>query len=231
MPSEPSAAGRPRDPDLSGRLMTAALEEYTRTGWASFSMQGVARRAGVGKSALYLRWPSKELLLVDSLESVTRPLVMDPNTGSLHGDLLEVASSLLQFYLGPVGWVTMRVAMDIAVEEPALHAADLDAYQTKVVGMHRAAISKIVTSAVERGELNTGADMGSMASCLFGGVVVHSMALSPSERERAHADPRAEMEPMVAFVVRGIRPEPSTDSGPTVRESGDADGLRLEELL
>jgi AcrR family transcriptional regulator len=68
--------GRPRTPDLEKRVFAAALDEYARTGWASFTMDGVARRAGVGKSALYLRWPDRQRVLLDSMEALTRPLTV-----------------------------------------------------------------------------------------------------------------------------------------------------------
>ena len=36
-------------------------------GWAGFTMEAVARRAGVGKASLYLRWTTKEALLADAV--------------------------------------------------------------------------------------------------------------------------------------------------------------------
>src|SRR5436189_212407 len=46
--------GRPRSPGAEEKILHAALEEYTEHGWAGFTMDGVARRAGFGKSTLYL---------------------------------------------------------------------------------------------------------------------------------------------------------------------------------
>jgi len=36
---------------------------FGEAGWARFSVEAVARRAGVGKASVYLRWPTKEALL------------------------------------------------------------------------------------------------------------------------------------------------------------------------
>lgn len=93
--------GRPRDPELDEKLMTAALLEYAELGWGAFTMQGVARRAGVGKSALYLRWANKEQLLLDSIESVALTLRVNMDTGSLTGDLTVLATALLEHFLTP----------------------------------------------------------------------------------------------------------------------------------
>ena len=63
------------DPDRRARRTrscTSALEEYTEHGWAGFTMDGVARRAGFGKSTLYLRWADKDALLTDAVRLRTR---------------------------------------------------------------------------------------------------------------------------------------------------------------
>ena len=45
-------------------MVAAALAVYAEAGWSGFSFDAVARRAGVGKAPLYLRWASKEDLLL-----------------------------------------------------------------------------------------------------------------------------------------------------------------------
>src|SRR3954465_3041476 len=65
--------GRPRTPGAAKRTLDAALEEYGEHGWSGFTMDGVARRAGVGKSTVYLRWQDKESLLTDAVAMSRRP--------------------------------------------------------------------------------------------------------------------------------------------------------------
>ena len=55
----PATRGRPADPDIEQRVLAAALTVYGEVGWAGFTLDRVARRAPVGKAALYRRWPSK----------------------------------------------------------------------------------------------------------------------------------------------------------------------------
>ena len=91
--------GRPRDPGVDRRIARAALDLFADAGWAGFAMEAVARRAGVGKASLYLRWNSKEALLTDA---VTWRLarVADVDTGTLRGDLVELATQMLDIYAG-----------------------------------------------------------------------------------------------------------------------------------
>jgi AcrR family transcriptional regulator len=83
-------------------IAQAALDLFGDADWAGFAMEAVARRAGVGKASLYLRWSSKEALLVDAL-SLRMARVSDVDTGTLRGDLIELAVQMLDLYAGPGG--------------------------------------------------------------------------------------------------------------------------------
>jgi AcrR family transcriptional regulator len=190
--------GRPRDPDLERRVLEAALVEYARTGWAGFTMHGVAGRAGVGKSALYLRWPTKEKVLVDAIEAHTRPLAVEPDTGSLRGDALKLAANLLAHFLDPTGWVTLRIAVDASVE-----AVDLAQFQERITKMHNRAARRLVDRAVERGELPVGVDSRAIIEALFGGVLIRALALPARDRAHVRATIIEQVTPLVDLILAG----------------------------
>jgi AcrR family transcriptional regulator len=58
---------RKRGAALEEAILTAAYDELTDVGYASFSVEGVAARARTGKASIYRRWPTKQLLVLDSL--------------------------------------------------------------------------------------------------------------------------------------------------------------------
>src|SRR3954454_7125943 len=105
--------GRPRSPGAEQKILHAALEEYTEHGWAGFTMDGVARRAGFGKSTLYLRWPDKDALLTDAVRLRSR-VVTEEDTGSLHGDLTALATAIFQEFADAEGWARFRMVIDTA---------------------------------------------------------------------------------------------------------------------
>ncbi|MET7769460.1 TetR/AcrR family transcriptional regulator [Nocardia sp. NPDC005366] len=193
--------GRPRDPELDEKLMTAALLEYAALGWGAFTMQGVARRAGVGKSALYLRWASKEQLLLDSVESVALTLRINVDTGSLTGDLTALATALLEHFLDPIGWATLRITIDATAE-----FTDLQPYQQRIVRSLRTAATAAFTRAVERGEMAEGATYQPLIESLFGAVLMHTLACSQEERADARAHPGEHVAPLVDVIVRSVKP-------------------------
>lgn len=80
-----------RSEEVVRRVLEAALKELARSGYADFRMQAVAARAGVNKTTIYRRWPSRRALVEALVERMraslrVRPL---PDTGSLEGDLVE----------------------------------------------------------------------------------------------------------------------------------------------
>src|SRR4051812_41403008 len=111
MTAAPAAQGRPRDPEVDRRIAKAALDVFGDSGWAGFAMETVARRAGVGKASLYLRWSSKEALLSDAL-TTGMARISDVDTGTLHGDLVELATQMLDLYVGPSSRAALRLALE-----------------------------------------------------------------------------------------------------------------------
>ena len=64
---EPQTRPRRRTPagaavlreDVTEAIRAAVFEELAAVGYARMSIEGIARRAGVGKTAVYRRWRSK----------------------------------------------------------------------------------------------------------------------------------------------------------------------------
>ncbi|MFC4951157.1 TetR/AcrR family transcriptional regulator [Pseudonocardia sp. GCM10023141] len=159
--------GRPRDPAVESRVHDAVLEVYWETGWAGFTLEAVARRAGVGREALYRRWNSKGELLAAALQA-RGPLPEPIDTGSVHGDLVELARQLLDGYAGPAGLVTLRATLEARVH-PDLLARLADALNASRLLMAR----DIVTRAVSRGELPATTPVTMLLELVSGAVLSH----------------------------------------------------------
>lgn len=86
-------SGGPLQRAVSEAIVSAAREELAEQGFARFSVERVARRAEVGKAALYRRWPSKEAMLEWLLQGAGVAYAESPDTGSLRGDLEAYVSS------------------------------------------------------------------------------------------------------------------------------------------
>ncbi|WP_370328053.1 TetR/AcrR family transcriptional regulator [Euzebya sp.] len=85
---------RPQDPEISARLLAAAAQLRDEVGYDAVTMEAVAARAGVGKPALYRRWPTKAQLYFEISVAIGAPPPDPPDTGTLRGDLLPLVRLL-----------------------------------------------------------------------------------------------------------------------------------------
>ncbi|MBS1848329.1 MAG: TetR/AcrR family transcriptional regulator [Actinobacteria bacterium] len=80
--------GRPRDPAADAAILAAVYDVIAEVGFAGFTVEAVAARAGVGKATIYRRWPSREDLLVAAAEQVMAE-TGGVDTGSIRNDLVS----------------------------------------------------------------------------------------------------------------------------------------------
>jgi AcrR family transcriptional regulator len=190
--------GRPRDPGVDRRIARAALDLFADAGWAGFAMEAVARRAGVGKASLYLRWNSKEALLADAVTWLGR--VADVDTGTLRGDLVELAAQMLDIYAGEVSRVALRLELEAAViPGVAEHYAQMRHAQVM-------AARAIVRRGVDRGEIAPGTSVTLLLDTLMGGAMMHAMVTPDDRRADLARSTGAYAAQLVSFLLRAVTP-------------------------
>lgn len=195
----PAKRGRPRDPDVEVRVLTAALEEYAERGWAGVSMDGVARRAGVGKSTIYLRWKSKEDLLAAAVDSNAHGLP-EVDTGSFRGDLVALAENVYRYYVSPSGWASFRITID-----QASTGEHIRSFADRVHSAHRTEALDIIRRAVARGEVRPELPGQVLLECIYGALAMRRMVRLVIEPELDGA-PHEVAEAVVEFCLHGLGP-------------------------
>jgi AcrR family transcriptional regulator len=190
-------AGRPRDPEVDRRIAQAALNLFADVGWAGFSMEAVCRRAGVGKASLYLRWSSKEALLADAL-TMRLAWVTDVDTGTLRGDLVELATQMLGIYTGDISRVVLRLGLEAdAIPGVAEHYRAMR--QSQVL-----AARAIVRRGIQRDELAADTPVTLLLDTLAGGAMVHAMTTPPDKRADLVGSLDTHAERLVNFLLRAV---------------------------
>jgi AcrR family transcriptional regulator len=191
------SAGRPRDPEVNRRITQAALDLFGEAGWAGFAMEAVARRAGVGKASVYLRWSTKEALLT---EAVTRRLtrVADADTGTLRGDLTELAVQMLELYAGRDSQAVLRLHVEAAaIPGVAEHYAAVRRSQVL-------AARAIARRGIRRGELTTATPVTILLDTLAGGAMMHVLSTPPDLKAGLARDIRTYAEHLVSFLLGAV---------------------------
>jgi AcrR family transcriptional regulator len=94
-----SKKGRRRGPVLENAILNAAWKLFNQDGYASLTMEDVAKLARTNKSVLYRRWPGKAKLVVAAMQQhLPKPTGALPDTGSLRDDLLAYLRSLTRLF-------------------------------------------------------------------------------------------------------------------------------------
>jgi AcrR family transcriptional regulator len=140
--------------DITAAIRNAVMNELAEVGYGRLSIEAVARRAGVGKTAIYRRWSNKLEMVLEIVSEVAGRSVPLPDTGSFEGDLallMMIVSKALQH----------RIASQIIPDLMAEAARNPQIAETlqKALRTHQTAVGdKLVGQAVARGELPAGAD-------------------------------------------------------------------------
>jgi len=158
--------GRPRSSAADRAILEAFREVLSEKGFADLRLEHVAARAGVGKSTLYRRWPSKEALAEQLLADLAGPHIAIAETGETRDELLAAVVNPMRAVTDtPFGPVIRALLSQIAIN-PKLG----DPFRRDVVGARRAEIARVVARAIERGDLRAEANAELATELLVGPV-------------------------------------------------------------
>ena len=137
-------------------MIAATLAELAERGYSGVSLDGVAARAEVHKTTIYRRWRAKETLVLDAMLEQAGQTVAIPDTGSLRGDLLELARRSAAIQTSPAGEAVVRAVAGEAPGNPEIAAA------SRRFWAERLAVDRtIVERATDRGEIDPRVDSAS----------------------------------------------------------------------
>jgi AcrR family transcriptional regulator len=142
-------------PEITLAITEAVFDELAEQGYARLSMEAVAKRAGVGKSALYRRWPSKQEMALSVIAEFSVGQAAMPDTGSLAGDLRQSLEAIAHWLSHPK---FSRILADLVAEmgrNPELS----DVVEGMIGQPRRERGVVILERAIERGELDPNTDL------------------------------------------------------------------------
>ncbi|MDY0945217.1 TetR/AcrR family transcriptional regulator [Frigoribacterium sp. CFBP9039] len=157
----PGRPGRKRDHSRDPEILRCTIDVLAETGFEGMTIEMVAARAKAGKATLYRRWASKGELVVDAVACLKQGAVdLDdlPDTGTLRGDLvamikpqsIDEAEKKMRVMAGVVTMLSttpeLADAVDSAIVQPRAQANRL-----------------LMRRALERGEIDPGTDIESLA--------------------------------------------------------------------
>ena len=189
--------GRPRDPELEGRVFDAVMQIYAHGGWSALTFEAVARESGVGKSSLYRRWDSQQTLLHAAMKARWLP-IHNIDTGSLPSDLRELAQMIFDNRTGKHANMSNRLLID-AARFPELREVS-SPYLEETVLQARA----IIRRAAARGEVPSSLNHGLLMDLVVGAVNNHVLTTQPKLRKEMQRKAPSFLDELVEIVLRGV---------------------------
>jgi AcrR family transcriptional regulator len=167
--------GRPRSAEAHQAILGATLTLLDEVGYRALTIEAVAARAGVGKTTIYRRWPSKLELVVEAVAEMRPPLPTE-DTGSLQGDFLAFQrGQISRVAAGPMPRIAPRLLAE-SVSDRELH----EAVQRELIDPIRTAIGEVLQRGVDRGELRADLDV-ELATDVVHGTVVYRILRSEGD--------------------------------------------------
>ena len=158
-----AATGRPRSAVADAAILEAAIETFCEQGYDGLSVEAVAARAGVAKSTIYRRYPTKIDLVMDALGCVAHAAIPTESTGDLRTDLLAIGHGYLAMLTDSYAGRSIPMMLAAKARSPELAAA-----HNAVVDARRSTIAAIIQAGIDRGELPAGTDAAIVADMLCG---------------------------------------------------------------
>lgn len=141
--------------EITTALRRALVEELAAVGYGRLSIEAVARRAGVAKTAVYRRWRSKLEMVLEIVSEVAGQSLAPVDTGSLRGDLELVLRIINRALAHPLASQIVPDLLAEAARNPQIAETlqgALRTAQSEVAGL-------LVDRAVRRGELPADTDV------------------------------------------------------------------------
>jgi AcrR family transcriptional regulator len=190
------ATGRPRNPRADRAILRATIELIAELGVDEFRTDDVAARAGVGKGAIYRRYPSKDDLVMAAVGALVNEEIVVPDTGSTRADLLALMREAVELYSGSLPGRIMPSLVGAMAKRPELARVVRDGFLAR----RRLALTEVLRRGVERGDLRRELDLELVLDVL-GGPLFYRLLITGGPINNQLAEGVAEL------ILRGFAPD------------------------
>jgi AcrR family transcriptional regulator len=104
-------------------ILDAALELCQEQTYARLTMEGIAKRAGVGKQTIYRWWPSKASILLEALKERAQDTLVFPDTGDVVADLRTQMTEVVRAFTSPMFAAYSKGLIAAAQSDPEIATA------------------------------------------------------------------------------------------------------------
>jgi AcrR family transcriptional regulator len=200
-----ASIGARRNPATETAILEAARALLAEKGYAGFSIDEVARRAGAGKPTIYRWWPSKADLFIAVYVADKAGAIALPDTAVFADDLVAYTADLWRFWRESASGAAFRALIaEAQASDPALAALREKFLPDRLVGLE-----DLFGRAAARGEI--AADAVDDLLRLYIGFLWFQLLTARI------GDDTALVERMVGLIARAGRTDPAASPEPATR--------------
>jgi AcrR family transcriptional regulator len=199
MPYRPTERTEQRKAEQRARIVAAAMDQLAEGGYASATVQAVARRAGVATGSLYRHFPSKSDLFAEVFRGASQREVevfADATRDDGRSATERVAAATEAFARRALAAPTRAYALIAEPVDPAVEAERLVFRRG-----YRDVLIEVLGQGVERGEFETH-DKETTAAALVGAIGETLVGPLAADRNGHGHDPLVAA--VVQFAVRSL---------------------------
>jgi AcrR family transcriptional regulator len=174
-----SPRGRPRSLEVDRAILTTALRHLAERGYGGMSIEGVAAEAGVGKTAIYRRFPQKIGLVSAAVSSLMADVGQLPDTGDTLSDLREFLRQNHQAFVNSPIYPMVGTLLVEERRNPEL----FQIFREKAIHPRRAQLRMILEQGIQHGDIRPDVDLDVAMETLVGALYARHIAGLPETAE------------------------------------------------
>lgn len=179
--------GRRRNEAAREAIIDAAIALLQQVGYEGFTIERLARDAGVGKQTIYRWWPSKAAVIAEAVGERAQQTIPLPDTGVLADDLREFFETTFRQSEDPAILSELKSMMVASIENPETARPFYD-----FLAGRRATLRVLLERGAARSEVAPDADLDFLTDLAYGllwyrGLVGHRLLDDEAARKLAGA--------------------------------------------
>ena len=168
-------SGRPRSSESRDSILESARKLLLHTSVRDVSIEGIAKRAGVGKTTIYRWWPNKIAVVLDSILEKDIPAIDIVAGGSAEDMLVRALERFLKFMRGRTGQIVAGIFAEAQGNDEML-----EVFQRHFMMNHIEILSNILDQGKASGTFRTTIDNGMVMNMIYGAVFYRLMGQNQS---------------------------------------------------
>ncbi|NUP50496.1 MAG: TetR/AcrR family transcriptional regulator [Catenulispora sp.] len=160
---ERAHTGRRRNEAAREAIIDAAIALLQDVGYEGFTIERLAKDAGVGKQTVYRWWPSKAAVIAEAVGTRARHTIPLPDTGTLGSDLTEFFVNTFRQSEDPAVLNQLKNMMAASIENPETAGSFKE-----FLANRRASLRTLLERGVERHEVAEGTDLDFLTDLAYG---------------------------------------------------------------